>query len=177
MGYQLTSLGNLPVQPDIDLYIFVVDGNWRGGRFEILEDNFSEIARAIGPKAIIAKGFKESLWSEELCRRYLGKEYDAILPHLPALLITNAHPAKLTDESLRLLIPLGQGEEEFGDLESFFRGLSRFAEKRDPQFLRRFEDQRDWIKEGNKIIDLKPNFFGIGVNLNEFIRRIRTKIN
>ena len=97
MGYQLTSLGNLPVLPDIDLYIFVVDGNWRGGRLEILEDNFSEIARAIGPKAIIAKGFEESLWSEELCRRYLGEEYDAIFPHLPALLITNAHPEKLSD--------------------------------------------------------------------------------
>lgn len=96
MGYQLTSLGNLPVQPDIDLYIFVIDGSWRGGRFEILEDNFSEIARAIGPKAVIARGSEVSDWSEELCRRYLGEEYDAISPHLPALLITSAHPEKLS---------------------------------------------------------------------------------
>lgn len=175
MGYQLTSLGNLPVEPDIDLYIFVIDGNWRGGRFEILQSNFSEIARGIGPTAIIAKGFEEPLWSKELCTHYLGKKYRAIFPHLPALLLTDVHPENLTEESLRLLIPLGRAEEEFGDLETFFRALTRFATTKNPDFLERFRDQKDWIAEGNEVIELKPNFFGIGVNLNEFIRRFRRR--
>lgn len=175
MGYQLTSLGNLPIQPEIDLYIFVIDGNWRGGRIEILESNFAEIAQSIGPNAVIAKGFQESLWSDELCQKYLGKEYSSMMPHLPALLITNDHPEDLREESLRLLIPLALAEEEFGDLEGFFRDLTRFAKDRETDFLERFRDQRDWVAEGNTLLELKPNFFGIGINLNEFIRRIRER--
>lgn len=175
MGYQLTSLGNLPIEEDVTLYIFVINGNWLGGRYDVLEQNFSEIARAIGPNAVIAKGFEESLWSEELCQKYLGRDYSELFDLLPALLLAEDHPETLEEGSLRLLISLKNAEDEFGDLESFFRALTRFARDRDATFLDRFKDQRDWLQEGNSIIDLKPNFFGIGVNLNEFIRKIRSR--
>lgn len=175
MGYQLTSLGNLPVERDITLYIFIINGNWQGGRYELLERNFSEIAKSIGPNAIIAKGFDEVLWSQELCEKYLGKDYNTVFNLLPALLLSDQHPDNLTEDSLRLLIPLKDAEDKFGDLESFFRGLARFAHDHDTSFLAKFKDQRDWVREGNRIIDLRPNLFGIGVNLNEFIRRIKNR--
>jgi len=173
MGYQLTSLGNLPIEENVTLYIFIINGRWQGGRYEILERNFSEIARTIGPDAVIAKGFEEPLWSEELCQKYLGKEYRSVMPLLPALLLSEDHPENLRDDSMRLLIPLKDAEDEFGDLESFFRALSDYAINRSPEFLSKFKDHGDWIDEGNQIIELKPNFFGIGINLNEFIRKIR----
>ena len=173
MGYQLTSLGNLPIENDVDLYIFVVNGNWHGGRYEILEKNFSNIAQQIGARSVIAKGFEENLWSTEICRKYLGKSYDDLFKHLPALLLTDSHPDRIREDSLRLLIPLRNAEERFGDLESFFRSLSKFAKFGNSEFLDNFSDQRDWKRAGNDIIDLKPNFFGIGINLNEFIRRFR----
>jgi len=140
---------------------------------EILERNFAEIAQKIGSNAVIAKGFEEKLWSAELCSKYLGEKYEDMMPHLPALLITNDHPERLNDDSLRLLIPLERAEDEFGDLEAFFRALTEFTKNSGPDFLERFREQKDWIAEGNKLVELKPNFFGIGVNLNEFIRRIK----
>ena len=40
MGYDLHSLARLPVDDDITMYIFVIDGEWKSGRFKVLQDNF-----------------------------------------------------------------------------------------------------------------------------------------
>ena len=37
MGYMLSSLGNLPVQEDISLYIFVVNGRWSDEFDDLIE--------------------------------------------------------------------------------------------------------------------------------------------
>lgn len=175
MGYHLTSLGNLPLERGITLYIFVINGRWRGGHYETLEQNFSEIAQSIGPNAIIVRGFEEALFSAPLCEKYLGKDYGDLLDVLPAVLLSDTHPEELHTRSLRLLIPLREAESEFGDLQSFFRSLAKFARDQDQAFLDRFREARDWIEEGNSVIDLRPNLFGIGVNLNEFIRKLRRR--
>ena len=51
MGYELHSLASLPVNDEVTIYIFVIDGNWKSGRFQVLEDNFRNIAREIGADA------------------------------------------------------------------------------------------------------------------------------
>jgi len=173
MGYMLSALGNLPVEDDVSLYIFVISGGWEGGRDELIERNFSKIAQRIGPNAVIARGFNETEWTGEIARTYLGQDADELWQLLPALLLTDAHPGSLTDGSLRLLIPLRDAEERFGGLDVFFRALSDFAVDRDPAFLERFHDRTDLVEAGNSVVDLKPNFFGLGINLNELIRRFR----
>jgi len=30
MGYMLSSLGKLPIEEDVEFYIFVINGGWRG---------------------------------------------------------------------------------------------------------------------------------------------------
>ena len=175
MGYMLSSLGNLQIDDNVELYIFVVNGGWHGGLYDSIEKNFAQLARSIGPAAVIAKGFEEGLWSQEICQKYLGKDYQSLFDFLPALLLTDTHPDMLRDESLRLLIPLREAQDEFGDIEAFFRALSRFATTKDPEFIDRFKEQKDFIDEGLRIVDLKPNFMGIGVNLNALIERVRER--
>ena len=173
MGYQLSSLGNLPVDDTVNFYIFIVNGDWNGGDYEILENNFSNIAERIGPNAVIAKGFDSKAWTGDVAKAYLGKNARELFGLLPALLLTDSHPDNLNDDSFRLLIPLGDAKERFGNFDTFFAALSDFAVSRDSAFLEKFEDESDLIEAGNSIVDLKPNFFGVGINLNAVIERYR----
>jgi hypothetical protein len=174
MGYLLNALGNLPIDDSVSLYIFVINGEWSGGRYEVLERNFSRIAQGIGSNAVIAKGFDEEFYAE-VARTYLGKDHRELSRLLPAVLITDTHPAKLTDNSMRLLIPLGEAELRFGDLETFFRELTDFALHRDTSFLERFETKTDWVSVFNDVVSLRPGALGIGINVNEIIKRLRPK--
>jgi len=169
MGYALSALGNLPVQDEISLYIFVIGGGWQGGAGEIIERNFMELARRIGKNAVIAKGFDPEAWSRQVCEKYLGSNTDVDLNVIPALLITDAHPDKLTTESLRILIPLRDAERRFGGIEEFFDALCDYALNKNPSFLTRFEEKRTMGKAFWSAVELKPNFFGFGVNLKKLV--------
>ena len=47
MGYMLSSLAKLPLDSDIDLYIFVINGGWRGGAQDLIEQNFARLADVV----------------------------------------------------------------------------------------------------------------------------------
>lgn len=173
MGYMLSSLGKLPIEEDVEFYIFVINGGWRGGLAEIISQNFEGIARDIGPQAVIAKGFEGPFWSAEIFEKYLGEKYTALFRFLPALLITDSHPERLKPESMRLLIPLQEVEERFGNFDHFFSSLIRFVRDNDTEFLERFKDGTNMSDEALEIVELKPNLFGIGINLNHVIKKIR----
>ena len=175
MGYMLTSLGNLPVQDDISLYIFVVNGRWRGEFNDLIEKNFGALAKQIGPDSVIAKGFDPEVWSDQVCSKYLGKDTKTMIDVLPALLITDAHPDRLTETSLRLLVPLRDAEKRFGGVEAFWGALADFAKSRDPAFLARFEDKESLKSKAWSILELKPNVFGFGINLKELAARVQRK--
>ena len=175
MGYMLNSLGNLPIDDKIGFYIFVVNGGWRGGLYDIIERNFANIAKKIGSNAVIAKGLDSEAWSSQIAKKYFGERHGELFHALPALFLTDAHPEKLTRQSLRLIIPLRDVEKRFGDWDSFFGSLSKFAIERDPEFLQRFQDADDAIAAGNRILEIKPNFYGIGINVNALIDRLRAR--
>ena len=175
MGFMLSALGNLPIDENIELYIFVINGKWRGGAYELIEQNFMNIAKGIGPKAVIAKGFDPESWSKQVARKYFGENYSVLFDAIPALLLTDVHPEKLNDKSLRLIVPLRDVEKRFGDWDNFFRLLSQFAIDKNIEFLEKFEDSSSLLREGSKYFELKPNIFGIGVNLNAIIQRFSQK--
>lgn len=177
MGYMLSSLAHLPIDDAIDLYIFVINGGWQGGNHDIIERNFSRIAKEIGSKAVIAKGFDDQQWSGKICTKYLGKNYEDIFRLLPALLITDSHPEKLTEDSTRLLIPLDNINEKFGNSDRFFSALTKFARDKNPAFLELFERKESLVKTTTGMLELKPNFCGVGINLNAVIDRIYSKGN
>ena len=126
MGYMLNSLGNLPVDDEVRFYVFVINGQWQEPLYGMIEKNFSSIARSIGKHAVIAKGLNPTEWYGEIAETYLGKDHGDYAPLLPALLITNTHPASTSEQSMRLLIPLRDVESRFGGWPQFFSSLSDF---------------------------------------------------
>jgi len=170
MGYLLSSLAQLPVGDNVDLYIFVINGGWRGGSHQIIEENFAKLASEIGPRAVIAKGFNQS-WTRDIARKYLGKDHKELFGLLPALLITDAHPDQLTDEGMRLLIPLKVVEAKFGNFDTFFDSLTKFAREKDSSFLAHFHKKEESRKLAWNMLELKPNIWGIGININEILDR------
>lgn len=133
MGYHISSLGTLAVQPEVELYIFVINGDFSGPHFKALQDAFRSIASGIGDKSAIVEGLSAE-FSGDVCRQYLDEDIRCIWDALPALLITDAHPKAITGRTLRLFAPLVWAQQEFGSLETFFRGLVAFAHTRDRPF-------------------------------------------
>ncbi|RLA43476.1 MAG: hypothetical protein DRR42_21675 [Gammaproteobacteria bacterium] len=174
MGYMVKSIASLPVNDEIDLYVFTINGNFIGGDYELVTKNFEYLAMQFGDSAAIVKGFDE-FFSDELSRRYLGKSIDELWDILPALLITDAHPEQISEESLRLLVPLHHVEEKFASFEIFFKELINFTQTKNPQFLEKFQEKGSWVTDVLNIVDLKPNIFGVGVNINAFVDRLRGK--
>lgn len=173
MGYSLTSLGNLPTQNNISLYVFIIDNGWHNDLTESLKNNFDKLAERIGPNAVLAKGHHPEDWSSQVYKKYMG-EFKKLDPkNLPALLITDTHPDLQNANSLRLFVPILDAKKRFGGIEVFFQELSEFSRNRKSDFLERFEDKTTTIDSALSMLELKPNFFGFGVNINELIARIR----
>ncbi len=173
MGYILNELANLPVDDNVHFYIFVVNGQFREPLYEMVERNFMEIAREIGSHAVIASGTDKKGFTTSIARKYLGEgNSDAsFLKMLPALLITNDHPDKLRNDSLRLIVPLRDAESRFGGWHHFFALLSSFARGESDEFVKKFEQKENLLDAANKVINLKPGFFGISLNINELVER------
>jgi hypothetical protein len=174
MGYYLNELANLPVDDNVHFYIFVVNGQFEEPLYEIIQSNFGSLAKSIGSNAVIAVGTDAMNFTTQVARKYLGEgNSDAsFIQALPALLITNAHPDKLTKESVRLVVPLRDAAKRFGDWSQFFNLLTAFARGESKDFLDKFEaKEEDATDVGNKILHLKPNLFGLGINVNELVER------
>ncbi|MBB3392809.1 hypothetical protein FHT82_005598 [Rhizobium sp. BK275] len=173
MGYHLSSLASLPIDDDVDLYIFIVGNGIRSRQQEELRGNFLNIAREIGQDAVIVDGFDENLFSKEVISRYFGENQEGLEDLFPALVLTDTHPDHLHLESFKIIISLRRAEQKYGDLAAFFSALVRFAQGRNPDFLRDVgreeSDVATLLERANRIFMLQPNFIGIGVNINAAI--------
>ncbi len=131
MGYYLNALGNLPLNKQVDFYIFIINGEFHDELYELIDRNFPNLAGSIGPRAIIARGTQPAAFSSDVAQKYLGKDHDDLFHLIPALLITNAHPDELSEKSLRLLVPLREVEIRFEGWPHFFKLLSDFVQGKD----------------------------------------------
>lgn len=185
MGYKISSLKSLPVIPGIDLYVFILGQHkWAGGYSEVIENNFSKLAQHLGKRGAIVAGhdgvklgrelsheLSNAALSNKIVHDFVGKGESLGL----SILLVGAHPSHLTDNDLFLLAPIEQIERSFGSLDQFFSELCEFSENRDTTFLEKFEER---AKTGGGISDffeLKPNMFGVGININAIINRWRER--
>jgi hypothetical protein len=173
MGYALNELANLPVDENVHFYIFVVNGQYREPLYDMMQQNFIEIARSIGSNAVIAVGTEPKSFTTQVARKYLGEgnSDNSFIRLLPALIITNAHPEKLTKDSVRLVVPLRDAESRFGGWAQFFSLLSSYVRGESDEFVKKFEAQDDLIEVANKVVSLKPGMFGLSINVNELIHQ------
>lgn len=172
MGYMVNSLAELPVNDNINLYVFTINGNFVGGDYEVVKNNFRYLAEKFNKDAAIIEGFDE-FFSNDLARQYLDKDLDELWEVLPCLLVTDSHPSSISEDTMRLVIPLRHVETKFESFEIFFRELIRFTQGKNPSFIEKFEDKPDWVTDTLDVVDLKPNLFGFGFNINEFIKKLR----
>lgn len=176
MGYSLSTLAKLPLDTENDFYIFIlgVNANWKGGILQTIYENFDNLAKEIGPNAIIAKGLNPREWTYELTTKYFGEDAQ-VDRFFPGILITNSHPDNFDASSLRILISLEQVEENYANTEQFFNLLTDFISRKDMRFLDFAKNSINWVDEINKAIDLKPNILGFGINFNKLIDLIINK--
>jgi hypothetical protein len=177
MGYVLNELANLPVDENVHFYIFVVNGQYREPLYEMVQNNFIQIARSIGSNAVVAIGSDAQSFTTQVARKYLGAgNSDNSFPNaLPAMLITNTHPDQLTEKSVRLVVPLRDAEQRFGGWPQFFTLLASYVRGESDEFVKRFEAKENLLDAANKIVNLKPGMFGFSINVNELIDRWNKK--
>lgn len=170
MGFQLSSIANLPYNEKNEFYIYVLGGNanWQGGILETVSKNFKLLAKEIGPNAIIAEGLNPKEWTYEIAAKYFGANAN-LEKFFPGFLITNSHPDKFDKNSMRILISLKQVQEHYKNIEHFFNLLTDFVTHKNKDFLNYIENNINWIKELNSAVDLKPKMMGIGINFNSMI--------
>ncbi len=75
-----------------------MNGRWSGEFNDLIERNFSALAKQIGPNSVIAKGFEPEAWSDQVCSKYLGKNTKTMIDVLPALLLTDSHPGRINEK-------------------------------------------------------------------------------
>ncbi len=177
MGYALNELANLPLDANVHLYIFVVNGRYREPLYDMMQQNFVQIARDIGSNAVIAFGTEPTSFTTQVAVKYLGKgnSDNSFLDILPALIITDAHPENLTKESMRLVVPLKDAESRFGGWPQFFTLLASFARRESNEFVKRFEAKENLVDAANQVLSLRPGMFGISLNVNALIDRWNRK--
>jgi len=167
VGYLLNSLSNLPVDDEVNFYIFVINGQWDEPLYGMMEKNFATVAKNIGNSAVIARGLDPAAFVAEVQDKYVGHDQDDLWGLLPALLITDRHPDRLDDKAMRLVIPLREADTRCGGWPNFFRLLSDFVQFRSDEFLQHFQKKEDVIGDLNRFIEIKAEFFGIALNVNE----------
>jgi hypothetical protein len=157
------------------MYVFFIgDQQWEGGLHEVVHKNFDNIAREIGPHAVIVEGLREE-FQGEVVRQYLGKNSDELRHTLPALLITDSHPGALAEKSLRILIPLGDVHQHYQVTEPFLSDLAAFVRGDSDALLRRLEEGVSPIEAVGEIVRINipvvPGF--VAVNLNNAVKQLR----
>ena len=179
MGYKVSSLRTLPVIPGIELYVFILGRNiWASGWRKELERNFNKLARELGSSAAIVSGHDRTNLIIELMESARENNNLSIAQALErqdetCLLLLGAHPSELSDDDLVLLINEEHIQSRFGNMEVFLDELCEFAKNRNESFLEKFQEEKLLTDDILGVIDLKPNFFGFGVNLNKAIEKFR----
>ncbi|MET0068386.1 MAG: hypothetical protein ABW076_18730 [Candidatus Thiodiazotropha sp.] len=175
MGYKLTSLANLPFNEKTNMYIFIVGGGgWEGGLDQIIHENFDKLAADIGGAAVIVGALTEEFHGQVI-EKYLGNNGQELLDSLPALLITDCHPDKLNDDSMRLLIPLSGAHENYPVINQFLSDLTSFARGESDVLLKNLEKSIDPKAATNDIVKVNiPVVPGvISINMNGAVKNLR----
>lgn len=175
MGYKLSSLANLELKDSVDMYIFSIgDGLWKGGLRKVVHENFDEIAREIGDDAIIVGGIREDFHGE-VVETYLGKEYEELKDKMPAILVTDAHPNELDQDSLRLVIPLEKAYDRYEVIDKFLNELVSFVRGESDELISSLEESPHPAEMAGEIVQVSiPVLPGIvAVNVNNTARELR----
>lgn len=185
MGLKIHSLQELPPEATRDYYVYLLDYGWEEPLGRALRDNFDQMADAAsrhGAAVIIGLGneFNDHVLSWHGIN---GRSADNLLP---ALLVTNKHPATFRDarasgaewdrdDDRLVLIPLRDHCKTPTDVAGLIAQVFEAIKAKRP--LREFEvatEERAGVR--GAVLDavvLRPTIAGVGFDLMAFFRRFR----
>jgi hypothetical protein len=186
MGLMVHSLENIPTSARRDYFIYLLDYGWQEPISQALRDNFDRMAQlASMSKSVVIKG-------TEIAHFQINNEEADDL--LPALLVTNTHPAYFRDrnenfpgnknilrvddefEDMKLiLIPFKRMCVTTGEVVSIIEKVFQdIAEAKDLSAFKIAKEMKKGI--GRAIVDaviLEPNFSGVGFDFRKFLKGLR----
>jgi hypothetical protein len=166
-----------------DWYILFLEDTYDDQLRRELRDNFVVLGQKVGRDALVVRGFDPDKFyasAQEAITLY-DEEWKSMLA-TPALLVSDTSPRLLMEESTKLaaaklfLVPLStlrnKGAGAIVDLMQYL-----VAALRDEDAIRVLKQlDRDGIKQRwgwlTRYLDLKPSFFGFGVNLNAVLEDV-----
>ncbi len=193
MGLMVHSLENIPTSARRDYFIYLLDYGWQEPISQALRDNFDRMAQlASTSKAVVIKGTEIAHFQNEVLswHQINNEEADDLLP---AILVTNAHPAYFRDknentsgnknilrveesEDLKLiLVPFKRmcatTVEVISIIEKIFQDI---ADSKDLSAFKIAKEMKKGV--GKAIVDaviLEPNFSGVGFDFRKFLKGLR----
>ena len=182
MGYIATDLARVP-KGDYDWYIFLLEDGWNDDLRSELSDNFRTLARQVGPSALVVQGADPLPFYDQVFYEYALQELQTETDYhaLPALLITDTPPSEIREDRTRvesakmLLMPLSKRYVRAGSITDILKELVSAIKKPEA-----FEALQTLDEQGMKThwcrllsyFELKPSFFGFGLNVNKIIEEI-----
>lgn len=178
MGFIATDLATVPVSPQYTWYLFLLEDHWQDELRRQIADNFMNLAREVGPDALVVRGARpKEFYSQVLYEYALADRMDRY-EILPAILVadTPPHKLRLNDQAVRnariVLFPLASMASRPADLTAFLQTLS--ATVRSPEAfdslkrLDKDEVRKRWCWV-TRYLELKPSFLGFGVDINAIV--------
>lgn len=185
MGYIITELSEIPNERGIHHYIYLLETNWETTISQFLRQNLFQLMDEVGKSNIIVKGLRPKSFYNSVIDTYISdsRQADSLRDHtekFPVLLITDQHPGRNNQNSEEspdlkvIIIPLGTLPEQriisvFNEIVQLITSNADLFDKLSnvtPSNLDRI------FRKLFRILDLRPNFFGFGLNLNEVIEDI-----
>ncbi|GAG98614.1 unnamed protein product [marine sediment metagenome] len=185
MGYLSTDIARIPAT-GFDWYVFMLEDSWEDDLRREFHYHFKNLSREVGPEALVVIGDKPNDFFFQVFTRYsiYLKGYDGQRFPRPALLITDTSPQAIIDEpeilenAKILIFPIEEKYLRPGSITNFLRDLCYALQ--DPesfQALEELNDQTIYEKWGwiSRYFELKPNFYGFGVDLNSILDNLMQK--
>jgi len=187
MGLMIHSVGELPAGVRRGYYVYLLDYGWEEPASEVMYGNFSQMASAASRQdAVVLRGVVGAHFADEVLswHHINGRDAEGLLP---AILITTRHPTEFREHQWGrreladrlLLIPLRSVCKSPSDVIPLIQGM--FRDIREKKTLSHFEVAEQMTEgRGGAVLDaliLKPNFVGLGLDVNRIIDFFRHRRN
>lgn len=185
MGFHVSTLHNLPVG-NIEYFVHVLD---IGGSIqaEWIAENLHTLAKSFGPKAGLVTGTAEltNELYDFLAKHVSDGQVESVLLSVPCLVISEGHLSRTNRPVYILSLPSADDSDALREIISTL--LYELALAIDEARLADFASSRGavqvglspvgggivvcTVREANKLLELKPNIAGVGINLNAVVEK------
>jgi hypothetical protein len=160
--------------------VFFIESIWNHPIKQQLRANFETLGQRVGPETLVVRGYDESTMANEVAEAaaLADERFQSISP--PALIVSNRPLRSLDDpEALKdakiISLNISGAEGSLPDLldrlVSALRDPNAMAALENPNEETRLRRFWGWVARYG---ELKPTFFGFGINLNAVLERLAT---